>query len=111
MSRWKDYQLYPSKDKVFPDAPCVYAIYFDGDLVYVGQTTSLSNRFGGHAFRYSYGKSIITPWQEVPSDTRITIKASGSLRLGDWAMREIRLIRRLKPIFNTHHKNKRRSQK
>ncbi len=86
----------------------MYAVYFDGRLVYVGSTNSLSNRFSGHAFRYGYGKTIITPWCEVPEDARIDIKAKPSRRLGDWAMWEIRLIARLRPEFNRHHRKPRR---
>jgi excinuclease UvrABC nuclease subunit len=107
MSKWKEYKLFPDKDKL-PNAPCVYAVYFDGELVYVGQSSSLSNRFSGHAFRYGYAKNIHTPWADISSSVRIEIKAKFSERLGDWAMWEIRLIRRLKPIFNTHHLNKRK---
>jgi hypothetical protein len=106
MSKWKKYGLMPDKS-IFPNRACVYAIYFDNELVYVGQSTSLSNRFSGHAFRYGYAKNIHTPWQDVSSSTKIDIKAKFSEKLGDWAMWEIRLIRRLKPLFNTHHRNKR----
>lgn len=105
MSKWHEFRLFPSRDKhVLPNKPCVYAIYFDGLLVYVGQTNRLANRFSGHAFRYGFGKEIITPWGECAGDTHITIKAKFSERLGDWAMWEIRLISRLQPRFNTHHR-------
>jgi len=107
MSKWKEYKLFPDKDKL-PNKPCVYAVYFDGELVYVGQSSSLSNRFAGHAFRYGYAKNIHTPWVDISSKVKIEIKAKFSERLGDWAMWEIRLIRRLKPIYNTHHLNKRK---
>ena len=107
MSKWKKFGLFPEK-AALPNTPCVYAVYFDNDLVYIGQTNSLSNRFSGHAFRYSYGKTIITPWNEIPNDVMIDIKAKFSERIGDWAMWEIRLIRRLKPLFNNHHRNKRK---
>lgn len=102
-SKWKPFELYPVRSKL-PESPCVYAVYFDGKLVYVGQTNRLSNRFSGHAFRHSYGKEIITPWCEVPAGTKISIKARFSEKLGDWAMREIRLISRLKPLHNRHHR-------
>lgn len=107
MSKWTKYGLYPTRDK-FPNKPCVYAVYFDDELVYVGQSNSLSNRFSGYAFRYGYGKNIHTPWEDVSSSVRIDVKAKFSEKLGDWAMWEIRLIRRLKPIFNSHHRNKRK---
>jgi len=106
MSKWKKFGLFPEKSAL-PNRACVYAVYFDNLLVYVGQSSSLSNRFSGHAFRYGYAKLIITPWQDISTDTKIQVKAKFSERLGDWAMWEIRLIRRLKPIFNTHHRNRR----
>ena len=107
MSKWNKFGLFPSSGPL-PNKPCVYGVYIDDALVYVGQTNSLSNRFSGHSFRYGYHKAIITPWCEVDIKSRITIKAKFSERLGDWAMWEIRLIRRLKPRFNTHHRNKRK---
>jgi hypothetical protein len=109
MSKWKRFTLNPKKEQ-FPNKPCVYAIYIAGHLVYVGQTNSLSNRFGGHAFRYGYAKVLITPWGEFDQDIEVVIKAKFSERRGDWAMWEIRLIHRLKPMFNTHHKHTRKGQ-
>jgi len=109
MSKWKTFGLFPEKGEL-PSKPCVYAVYFDKELVYIGQTNSLKNRFGGHAFRYGYAKNIHTPWQDVPSFVKIQIKAKFTERLGDWAMWEIRLIRRLKPLFNKHHRDKRKEQ-
>jgi hypothetical protein len=106
MSKWQSFGLYPKKLN-FPNRACVYAVYFDGDLVYIGQSSSFSNRFSGHAFRYGYGKNIHTPWADVSDTTKIDIKVKFSERLGDWAMWEIRLIRRLKPKFNQHHRKKR----
>jgi len=106
MSKWKQYGIFPKKT-VLPNRACVYAVYFNDLLVYVGQSSSLSNRFSGHAFRYGYAKLIITPWQDIPIDTKIKVKAKFSERLGDWAMWEIRLIRKLKPQFNRHHRNRR----
>lgn len=108
MSKWFKFELFPKKQtQPLPSKPCVYAVYFDEQLVYIGQTNRLSNRFSGRRFRYSYANEIITPWCEVSGDTRITIKARFSERYGDWAMWEIRLINRIKPLFNTHHKIRR----
>lgn len=108
MSKWHKFKLFPAKERiVLPNKPCVYAVYFDDDLVYIGQTNRLSNRFSGHAFRYGYGKNIITPWCDCSDNTRIDIKAKFSVRLGDWAMWEIRLIHRLQPKFNIHHRKSR----
>jgi excinuclease UvrABC nuclease subunit len=87
------------KSKI-PIVSCCYAIYFDGEMVYIGSTNNLRNRFSGHAFRYGYGKNIITPFQEVPYDTKITIKYKPIKKYGYWLMLEARLIRRLQPLFN-----------
>lgn len=103
MSKWQKFCIFPDKEKMHND-PCVYAVYFDNDLVYVGSTNRLSNRFAGHSFRFGYAKVIITPWCEISQDTRITIKARKTKLIGEWAMREIRLIHRLNPVMNTHHR-------
>lgn len=103
MSKWQEFGILP-RVGTLPNKPCVYAVYFDGRLVYVGQTNRLQNRFCEHKFRHGYGKEIITPWGDVPGTTRVTIKVGFSIRYGDWAMREIRLIHRLKPVLNQHHR-------
>lgn len=108
MSKWLMFDLLTRRPKSsLPDRPCVYAVYFGCDLVYIGQTNRLCNRFAEHKFRRGYANEIITPWCELPGDTQVTIKAKFSERYGDWAMWEIRLIHRLKPIFNFHHKKRR----
>lgn len=89
-------------DGCLPRAPGVYAIYFDGELRYIGQTVDLRNRFSEHRFRYGYAKNIITPWGDVPDTAVIIIKYSLSRRYGDWAMRELRLIRSLRPRYNVN---------
>lgn len=97
---WERYDL--MKDRI-PPVSCVYAVYFDADLVYVGSSVDVRNRFSEHKIRYGYAKNIITPWCDVPSWTRITLKIKRSIRRGDWAMWEIRLIHRLRPTFNRQH--------
>lgn len=96
---WNTYD-YLSGLRGLPNIACCYAVYFDGSLRYIGSTNDLRNRFSGHAFRHSYAKSFITPWGEFDLPLSITIKYSASRRYGDWLMREARLIRRLKPVFN-----------
>lgn len=108
MTDWIKYDLFPDSGKPdFPHKACVYAVYFDKTLVYVGQTNRLKNRFAEHKFRHSYGTEKITPWGYVPGSTKIWVKVKFSKRYGDWAMWEIRLIRKLQPVFNSHHKKKR----
>lgn len=108
MTDWIKYDLFPDSGKPdFPHKACVYAVYFDKTLVYVGQTNRLKNRFAEHNFRHGYGSEKITPWGNVPFATSITLKVKFSKRYGDWAMWEIRLINKLQPRFNRHHKQKR----
>jgi len=105
MSKWHRFEILPkSAGFTLPAKPCVYVVYFDDHPVYVGQTNRLSNRFNEHKFRFGYGNEIITPWGDIHKRTRISLKAKFSERYGDWAMWEIRLIRKMQPKFNTHHK-------
>lgn len=97
---WERFNLMTDR---LPSVACVYAVYFDADLVYVGSSVDVRNRFSEHKIRHGYGKTIITPWCDVPNWTRITLKIKRSSRRGDWAMWEIRLIHRLRPTFNRQH--------
>ena len=102
---WESYELMNERRKM-PSTAGVYAVYFSNDLVYIGSTNNLRNRFSGHAFRYGYGRNIITPWQDLEDDVTVTVKYKQTKKLGEWAMREVRLIHRLRPLFNTHHKGR-----
>jgi hypothetical protein len=106
-SRWLSINYFDGR-KNLPTVACCYVIYFDGELRYIGSTGNLRNRFCGHAFRYSYGKSFITPWGEFDLPINITIKLRPSRRYGDWLMVEARLIRRLQPVFNSKLKGRAR---
>lgn len=81
------------------DWPCCYVILSDGVAIYVGQTMNLKKRLRQHQIRPSYGLAgdAHTPWGPLPN---VTIKANFGRKFGDWAMRELRLIYRLKPRFN-----------
>ena|SRR3990167_1941 len=98
MTTWKKYTWRDLGE--MPRAAAVYAVYLNAELCYIGQSVDLRNRFYEHKIRYGYGKTIILPWCDVHDEAEIVIKASTSRRYGDWAMRELRLIRRLKPRFN-----------
>jgi len=100
---WQIFNLMEDTRKM-PTSSGVYAVYLNHELVYIGSSNNLRNRFSGYAFRHSYGKTFITPWIEVNRDESMVVKFRETKKLGEWAMREIRLISRLKPIFNTHHK-------
>ena len=87
---------------LFPDVPAVYAIYFDGELGYIGQTVRLSGRLSSYHIHINLfgGPLWVTPWGSF-NDVRIKFKLGH--RYGDWLMREARLIRRLKPKFNSSY--------
>lgn len=99
---WESFSWPSSAGQALPREPGVYAVYFNGTLSYIGQTVDLRNRFSEHRFRHGYAKNIVTPWGDYPDDTTIVIKFSRSRRYGDWAMRELRLIRRLLPRLNVN---------
>ena len=103
---WTSYQIMPRTDTPLPRCAGVYAIYFDGELVYIGQSNNIANRFSEHKFRHGYARCIRTPWADIDENTVITVKVKRSRRLGDWAMWEIRLIHRLKPFYNRQHRGR-----
>jgi hypothetical protein len=81
------------------DRPGVYAVYGDGELLYVG-SSSVSVLFrihNGHCIGPCFNGRAATPWGTY--DT-VIIKHSYSRRAGDWLMREYRLINRLRPWWN-----------
>ncbi len=84
-------------NRQFPPRPGCYAIYLDGRLVYVGSTQSLRDRLTTYRIREGYGGGYLTPWGQFDS---VRIKVRRSVRFGDWAMYELRMIRRLKPPLN-----------
>lgn len=82
-----------------PSTAGVYAIYIDGELVYVGSSSNINHRFSNHGINFCrYSSGIQTPWGHV-RDLRIKYRKSDVY--GDWAMHELRLIRRTKPRFNS----------
>lgn len=90
-----------------PDSPACYAIYLDGVLSYIGQTASLRKRLAGHKIDLCrYSEHINSTWGQFD---KITIKAHFGVKFGDWAMRELRLIRRLQPPLNCVGSIKRRA--
>ncbi len=70
-----------------PPYPCCYCIYVGGALAYIGQTNNLRERILYHRAKRKF-------------PTGFTLKARFGERCGDWAMRELRLIRRLRPKMN-----------
>lgn len=83
--------------EVFPRLPACYVIYLDGELSYVGQAADLAKRMSSHGIGCGYGGSYLCKWGAFK---KIVVKVRFSTIYGDWAMRELRLIRRLQPPRN-----------
>lgn len=105
-TRWRQMDFVETWRGGLPSVACCYALYFDGQIKYVGSTNNLRNRFSGHAFRHGYAKNIVTPWGEFPSSAKIVLKFKASKRYGDWLMYECRLIKKLQPEFNKRLKGR-----
>ena len=93
-SRWVSFDL---SQAILPRKPACYVLYLDGVLSYVGQASDLGKRMSAHGIRLSYGSDFTTNWGSFRS---VVVKARFGDRMGDWAMREIRLIHRLQPALN-----------
>ncbi len=89
MSRWVKYDL--DIDSL-PDTPAVYCIYHKNSLVYIGQTINLRTRIKGHIKSTLYNKPA--------HKDDCYLKVSLHNKLGEWLMREYRLITRLNPVWN-----------
>lgn len=96
MGNWKEWS-FGIYSKQLPRVPACYVAYLDGKLVYVGQTCDLYKRFYQHNIRFGYSDYVITPWGNCK---KVTIKYRLSRKYGDWAMTELRLIKRLQPVQN-----------
>lgn len=93
-----------------PALAACYAIFGDGELLYVGSTECLAARTRGHKIQFQQviraadggGATrlnvVSTPWGDFKN---VTIKYRPAVKFGDWAMVELRLIRRLQPRGNT----------
>jgi excinuclease UvrABC nuclease subunit len=95
--RWVRHEIdFISLESIRPEPGC-YVIIGDGKPVYIGQSTNLQVRVLGYRFGYTYGGQCRCQFGVY--DT-LHVKIRYSTRLGDWAMREIRLIARLRPSMN-----------
>lgn len=74
-----------------PEWPCCYVVFIDGALVYVGQTENAKVRFSAHR-----AKGVVRGIEF----SRVTIKLKLPRKYGEWAMTELRLIKRLRPLLN-----------
>lgn len=81
-----------------PAEPGCYVVYIDGKIAYIGQSINVRKRFSMHGFNFAhYSNDYDTPWGQFDS---VVIKVRFGDRYGDWAMRELRLIKRIKPHLN-----------
>lgn len=84
-----------------PQLPACYVVIVDGRAIYVGQAMNFRARMRDHRIDIArYSESYVTPWGQFDS---VVVKARFADRFGDWAMRELRLIRRLQPCMNCVH--------
>lgn len=97
MKRGNWYRVDPSDHFNLPRIPVVYAIFSKKKLVYIGSTQNLRHRFN-NLIRLGYtADHYHTPWGTLE---KVRMRYSPSKKYGDWLMRELRLIRRLRPRFN-----------
>src|SRR5258706_8686022 len=84
------------------DLPAVGACYvaYSGDRVmYVGSSGNLRIRMFEHLTGGESARYFKTPhWMNVPD---VKVKCKLSNKYGEWRMLELRLIKRLKPPYNT----------
>jgi len=97
VARWKT--LKDCCDKLPESAGC-YCFIENGVLVYVGSTVNLARRFNAYTLRP--GLSNATTFTNIGTFQNLVIKYKPSVRCGDWAMTEIRLICRYKPRLNVN---------
>jgi excinuclease UvrABC nuclease subunit len=96
--RWTTY-LFSIDPWIIPHKPGVYVIYGDGQILYIGQALDVCKRISSYQINFSHysNNGINTPWGRSQS---VKIKISFSKKFGDWAMRELRLIKKLQPKEN-----------
>lgn len=95
-SRW----ITAKDNSDLPPVPGCYAIYLKSRLFYVGSTKNLRLRFRGH--QIDANRVAYKTFAGSPKD--IQIKYRPSVKFGDWAMVELRLIKRLQPPLNVRSK-------
>jgi excinuclease UvrABC nuclease subunit len=106
VGKWFPSSIKRSSYFSIPEAPGCYALFFAGELVYVGMSHCLRQRLKSHNMVNTPGPNMYdgwmaTPWGNLPwAEGKLT----GKLRLADSpadALRvEQKLIRRLNPRFN-----------
>lgn len=82
----------------FPSIPACYVVFLNGQVGYIGQTVNLSSRMRNYQFRSGYGDNETISTFGFHSNCYVKYRITR--RFGDWAMVELRLIRRLHPELN-----------
>ena len=95
MTNWKSFSL----DESLPLLAGCYAVYLDGVLSYVGQSSNVRDRLLlGHGINFSrYSMYIDTPWGQFK---HVEFKIRTRFGYGEWLACEARLIRKLQPCRN-----------
>jgi len=99
--RWRTIDLLSQYDAI-PREPGVYVFIRDRRVVYVGMSANLHARLAAYRPRrrpVDYDTDDHSPVLHPYADGSI-LKISVSRRYGDWLMRELRLIRKLRPLHN-----------
>lgn len=95
----------------FRSEPGCYVVIASGVVQYVGSSNNVRRRMDAHGtFRWLHGAGVETPWG-IFTSVHFIIKVRYSTKYGDWAMRELRLIRRLRPLLNVTHNNTKDGQR
>ncbi len=93
-SRWQRVSFKPES---IPEIPACYVLLSGKRVLYVGSAVKLFTRLvHGHKLQdgsIGYRNGICDPQS-------LTVAYRPSVKFGDWAMVEIRLIRRLRPLIN-----------
>jgi hypothetical protein len=88
------------EQNALPVEPGVYVVGAGKRVLYVGQTRSIRARFSTYKIEFDVRSCPFiwrTPWG---THTDFWVKVSLGGKYGSWAMRELRLIKKLKPEFN-----------
>lgn len=88
-----------------PGTGGVYAYFWNGRPIYVGQSSNIRARLRSYKVRVrrdERGLYAVTPWGEFKprGSGGLGLWLRASSRAGDWLMHEQRLIRRLRPTYN-----------
>lgn len=96
---WRTHRHYVTT-KSLKRKPGVYVIIGDRQVQYIGSSCNIRQRLTGrlpNVVHTEEGAIIRTVWGDFDE---FELKIRYSTKYGDWLMRELRLIRRLRPIHN-----------